>query len=131
MAQHNLDNIEALMDIAEKKPAKSEKPIKFEDTEVEKFIYECNISEGDKKISTYTIYYNYYVWKKNKRKLMTRRAFFLQFMKHFKNIPTDDGRGYLLNEDPFDLTAEGFFKARSLLRRERHARKQKIQKKSS
>lgn len=124
MVQDNsTDNIEELLKIAE---SGSEK-VRFANTEVEKFIHECGITDGDTKVPTYTIYYHYYLWK-NKKKTMSRRRFFLQFKKHFERIQTSDGKGYLLNSEPFDLSVEGFFKARALLRRERHV-KEKAKKK--
>jgi len=120
MAHPNLqDDVEALLKLAESSTEK----VKFEDTEVEKFINECSIISGDTKVATYIVYYKYYKWKVNKRKLKARCPFFKQFKKHFENVQTDDGRGYLLNPEPFDISQEGYFKARALLRRERDGRK--------
>lgn len=122
MAQKDFD-VDKLLEIAESGTEK----VRFANTEVEKFIHECGITSGDTRVPTYTIYYHYWLWKK-KKKTMTRRRFFLQFKKHFERIQTNDGKGYLLNAEPFDLTTTGYFKARALLRRERHV-KEKAKKK--
>lgn len=117
--QDSTIDLDKLLEIAES----SEEPVKFEDTEAEKYIAAEGIESGDKRIPTFTIYYHYHCWNKNKKKLLTRRKFFLQFKKHFQSIQTSDGKAYLLNPEPFDLTREGYFKARALLRRERSVRK--------
>lgn len=128
MVQANsTSDIEELLKLAEAKP---EVKIRFEDTEVEKFILEMKITAGETKVPTYTIFYKYVLWKK-KRGMLSRNAFFRQFQKHFEKTPTDDGIAYRLNPDQFDLTTDGYFKARNQLRRERYDRKKKNKKKQS
>jgi len=96
--------------------------------EVIRFINECNVERGGTRVMTYMIYYRYYRWKTNKRNMVSRTAFFLEFAKHFDRKRVGDGRVYLVNPEPFDLSTEGFFAARALLRRERDVRKQKKEK---
>jgi hypothetical protein len=122
------DDIEKLMEIA----ASSDKPIKHDNPEVLKFIEECGITSGTEKVATWTIYYRYYQWKENKKRLINRTPFFKEFIKHFDHKLVSNGRVYFLNAEPFDLTTTGYFAARALLRRERYARqkaKEKNQKK--
>jgi len=120
MEHHNLqDDIEELLKIAES----SKTPVKHDNTGAEIYIRDFEIKSGETKVSTYIIYYHYWSNLKNKTKLMSRRAFFIQFKKYFERVQTSDGKGYLLDPEPYDLTVQGFFKARALLRRERNGRK--------
>ena len=113
----SITDIDSLLNIAS---APKPKKIKKEDPEVLNFINEVGIKSGKTRVPTYIIYYRYTLWKKNK--LKTRKLFFKHFAIHFKKTQVHHGVGYLLNGDPFDLTPQGFFKARALLRKERHDR---------
>lgn len=114
MPRQNLD-IDKLMEIAvaEDQP----RPRRVKPTNVTKYIREVGITSGDTKIPAYIVYYHYYMWGKTKRNTVTRGRFFRQFGEHFERTETDHGRGYLLDPTPFDLSTEGFFKARRHLRR--------------
>jgi len=115
------DDIDKLLELAESSTEK----VKFEDTEVEQYLSENGIKAGEGKIPTYVIYYHYYLWKTNKRKLVPRRSFLLQLNKHFEKTSGlyNEGKRYLLDPEPFDMSQTGYFKARALLRRERDGRK--------
>lgn len=127
MAHPKLTNeLKKLLELAES----SNEKVKFEDTEIEQYIHENNIEKGTVKISSDLIYYSYYRWKLFKKDRISRRKFFVQFKKHFEGVRTSYGKGYLLNPEPFDLTQEGYFRARALLRRERDVRKKVKEKKS-
>lgn len=130
MAQHTSDkDIQKLLEIAES----SSEPVKFEDTDVELYIRECAIEAGETLIPTYMIYHNYVIWCRNvSKKPYTRNKFFRQFRKHFEFKKTSNGNEYFLNPDEFDLSQQGYFRARALLRKERDAQKKaKAEKKQS
>lgn len=111
-------DIDKLMEIA----TSSSEKVEFEDTEVEKFIHDFGIQAGDTRVPTYTIYYHYDVWRKQ-RKRRGRKTFFNQFNKHFEKIKDTYGMVYMLDPEPFDMTPEGYFKARKLVRKEKNARR--------
>jgi len=118
-----LDDIDSLLEIVES----SKERVKFEDTDVEKFIREKGIKEGSIRISSSVIYYDYFLWK-NKRNYRNRRMFFKQFNKHFKTKPYQGEVTYLLDGDSFNLSKEWYFKARAFLRRERDEQQRKKEK---
>lgn len=95
--------------------------------EIDKFILECKIVPGTKRIATYIIYYRYCIWKKTRR--ISRRKFFNYFKTKFTKTRTDDGVGYLLSPKGFDLSPISFFKARAHLRKEKDEKKAKVEKK--
>lgn len=115
------NELDKLMKIA----TSSNKPIKHDNPEVLRFIEECGIKSGTKKIYTFMLYYRYYQWSDNKKKVLGRTAFFKETVKHFDRKRDVDGNVYLLNEEPFDLSTDGYFAARALMRREKHVREQK------
>lgn len=126
MGRQNSDNltsaeIEKLLSLASKPKKQKAKKEKKENPDVINFINELGIKAGKKTVPTYIIYYRYSEWKKTK--LLARTPFFKQFKKHFQQKQIVGGVGYALDPKPFDLTHLGFFKARALLRRERHERK--------
>lgn len=112
---NNID-LDTLLDIASAPKLKKVKPKKTY-PEIDTFISEFKIEAGKKKIPTYVIYYKYYLWKKQAR--IPRLKFLQYFKTKFQKIKTDDGMGFLLNPKPFDLTPQGYFKARAILRNER------------
>jgi len=114
------DDLDKLLELASAKPKVQEKKPQS-NPEIDKFIQELNILAGKKKVPTYVVYYSYYLWKKTR--LIPRRKFINYFKTKFEKIKTDDGIGFLLNAKSFDLTPQGFFKARALLRKEQHEQK--------
>ena len=113
------EDIEKLLELAKDQPAKP-KPIKA-NPEIDSFIAECKVTSGSKKIPSYIVYYQYVIWKKNYR-LVSRAKFLAYFRTKFEKVQTDDGIGYRLNPKGFDLTPQGFFKARALYRKEKDER---------
>lgn len=113
-------DLDALLNIASTPKVKKVKPKKTY-PEIDSFISEFKIESGKKKIPTYVIYYKYHLWKQTQR--LPRLKFLQYFKTKFQKIKTDDGMGFLLNPKPFDLTPQGYFKARAILRRERDERK--------
>lgn len=114
------NEIDKLLEIATKvTPVKVKKP--KTNPEIDQFIQELKIIAGKSKVPTSIIYYHYFAWKKIR--LISRKKFLSYFKTKFEKTRTDHGIGYLLNPKPFDLSPQGFFKARALLRRERDERK--------
>jgi len=123
--QHvNLEEIDKLLEIASQP---KERKVKKQKTnpEIDEFINIHTITEGTKRIPSYIVYYRYYLWKKIR--LINRKKFFNYFKTKFTKTKTDDGIGYLLNPKGFDLTPEGFFRARAFLRKERDEQKKENQ----
>lgn len=119
---NNID-LDKLLELAVTPKVKKVKPKKTY-PEIDTFISEFKIEAGKKKIPTYIIYYKYYLWKQQAR--IPRLKFITYLKTKFQKIKTDDGMGFLLNPKPFDLTPQGFFKARAILRRERDERKKAL-----
>jgi hypothetical protein len=115
-----LDNIDALLEIATK-PKTRKLNIPKQNPEIDKFIEECNIVSGKKKISTAIIYYRYYLHKHIR--LIPRHKFFKYFNTKFEKVKTSDGMTYLLNPKGFDITPQGYFRARAYLRQEKDEKK--------
>lgn len=110
--------LEKLLEIAER--PKEKKQVIQKDTDVERYIKKFEIKEGDTFVAGYIIYYHY--WKSKQRDRMSRVAFFRRFAKYFNSIYKQRAKGYMLDPEPYDLTTEGYFKARALLRREKYER---------
>jgi len=113
---NDLDDIDKLIELAEKPKEKKVKPTKI-NPEIDSFISESGITSGKKKIPSYIIYYRYSAWKKTR--LIPRLKFLNYFKTKFEKTKTVDGIGYLLNPKGFDLTPQGYFRARAFLRKER------------
>lgn len=105
----------------------SSKPIKHDNPEVLKFIKESSIEQGETKVPAYFIWYEYYKWSRNKKRL-SKTKFFIEFSKHFEKKRQHDTNAYLLNNEPFDLSTDGYFAARALVRRERDVREKRKEK---
>lgn len=128
---NKLDNIDKLLELAGQP---KEKKVRVKKTpafhiEIDNFVKECNVSPGKGRIPTYIIYYSYYLHKNIR--LIPRNKFFTYFKTKFEKTRTEDGVGYLLNPKGFDLTPQGFFKARAFLRKERDEAKKKAVETSS
>lgn len=114
-SRNNID-LDTLLNIASTPKLKKVKPKKTY-PEIDTFISEFKIEAGKAKIPTYIIYYKYYLWKQMAR--VPRLKFITYLKTKFQKIKTVDGMGFLLNPKPFDLTPQGYFKARAILRNER------------
>jgi len=112
--------LQKLLEIAERPKATKTKEVIVRDTDVERYIKKCKIASGETFVANEIIYHHY--WRSKSRDRITRAAFFKRFAKYFKRTDTSKGRGYMLDPEPFDLSVEGFFKARALLRKERNDR---------
>lgn len=123
MAQRNSnEDIDKLLEIASAPKVRKVKPIKT-NPEIDKFIADSVILPGKTRVPTYMVYYRYYLWKKIK---LVPRLKFINYLKtKFEKTRTDDGVGFLLNPKGFDLTPQGFFRARAHLRRERDEKQKK------
>ena len=119
---YNDKELEKLLEIASKEKTDSNQ---FKKTDVERFIQKMDIEDGNTFVHNVIIYYTY--WNNKQRDRMSRTAFFKRFSNYFTSTSKANERGYLLNPEPFDLTIEGRFKARNLLRKERNAKKEKKQ----
>lgn len=117
MAHRNSDiDIEKLLELATKPKVRKVKELK-PNPEIDKFILECNIETGKKKVSADIVYYRYYLYKNIR--LIDRRKFFKYFSTKFQKARTNKDVTYLLNPKGFDLTPQGHFSARAFLRQER------------
>lgn len=94
--------------------------------EIDQFILETNVTVGKRRIPTHIIYYTYAMWKKTR--LVPRLKFINYFKTKFTKVKTDHGIGFLLSIKGFDLSPQGFFKARAFLRKERHEKELKKKK---
>ena len=95
------------------------------ETDVERFIQYKGIQAGDSFVSCSIIYADYCRWKRNPRMNMTR--FFKRFKGYFERKTRKFEVGYMLDANPFDVTPEGYFKARAYLRNLKNVKKrQKI-----
>lgn len=120
--------LEKLLEIAESEP---QKETVQRDTDVEKFIKKLDIQDGELFVPNYVLYYTYYHSRKSKTNYTIPKASFLKrFSKYFKSSMKSRERGYYLNEGPFDVSLEGKFKARALIRKQRNAKKGKEKKES-
>lgn len=126
MAQNDYSDkeLEKLLEIASQK-SKSE-ITDFKKTDVERFIDKFQIEAGDTFVHNVIIYYTY--WKSKQRDRMSRHAFFKRFSQYFDGHFKQNERGYLLNPEPFDISLEGRFNARNLLRKERNVKKKQKKK---
>lgn len=117
MVPHNSDDdeIAKLLEIA----STPKKKITKTNPEIDDFIFENNILAGKKKIPSYIVYYRYFLCKKTRERI-PRLKFLHYFGTKFTKTKTDDGMGYLLNPKGFDLTPQGFFRARAFLRKEKY-----------
>lgn len=113
------NDIDKLLELAESANVfnKHKKP------DVEKYIKKYSIEDGEHFIPCFLIYYHYRCWKK--KDYLTKITFFKSFSKFYS--PKHDGtqQGYKLNPAPFDITQEGYFKARAFLRKERDVKNNK------
>lgn len=123
MAQDNYDDIESLLEIAEKTRGE----IKFEDSDADKFIRENEIKSGDTFVHAYLIYYMYHLW--NPRKKLSKNTFFKLFKKQFTRKTFRRERGYLLDPSNLDLSNEFYFRAR-IFTRNQNAKKENKKKPS-
>lgn len=114
------EDLQKLLDIAESKKVSIDEVSMS--TDVERYIKKYQITVGDTFIKNYIIYYHY--WKSKQRDRMSRKSFFKRFARYFDKYMIGGDRGYYLDPEPFDLTIEGSFKARALLRKERSAKQQ-------
>lgn len=126
-SQNDQDEIDQLLAIVDR--PRREPRYKIHDQQVDRFIKEVGVKAGTTRIPAYIIFYTYFVWKGYNRR--TRLSFFRVFGKLFQKTQVFKSVGYLLDPKPFDLTPEGFFKARALLRRERNDSKRKKEKKAA
>ena len=90
-------------------------------TDVEKYIRKYQLQPGDIFVPAHIIYYDYYYSKQRDR--ITKNAFFRRFSKHYESVMVKGDTGYYLNSDHYDLSIEGYFKSRALLRRLRNGQK--------
>jgi hypothetical protein len=127
-SQINNDEIEKLLEIAERTERRPSK-YKTKDGQVDRYIEENNIKAGKTRVPGYIIYFHYFTWKEYNRR--SRQSFFRAFGKFFEKTQIQHGTGFFLDPAPFDLTPEGYFKARALLRRERNDVKREKQKKAT
>lgn len=125
MAHQNYNDkeIQELLDIAEN----GSKTKRNNDTDVENFIRYKGINVGESFVSCSIIYADYCKWKRNPRMGMTQ--FFSRFKEYFDRKIRKFEVGYMLDANPFDVTQQGYFKARSYLRNLKNVKKKKKQKK--
>jgi hypothetical protein len=94
-------------------------------SEAAKFIFDCKIKHGSEPIPAALIYHTYQCWKGWDQKKQSKPMFFRDFSKYFPPGRGLNGRVYLLNPKPFDLSEE----TRWLYRKEqREARAQRNKK---
>lgn len=101
---------------------------KHKKPDVEKYIKKFKIEDGEKFIPCFVIYFHYRSWKK--KDYLTKISFFKSFSKYFDVSHDGSQQGYKLNPAPYDITQEGYFRARTFLRKERDAKKVTKKKKS-
>lgn len=121
MEQGNLSDkeLEELLKIASSTPSSKARKT----TSVDTFISKFQIKSGTSKIPNHIIYYKYCMWKKTNRE--SKNWFFRSFSSNFESGRGPNGRYYLLDPEPFDLSMEYHFKARAFLRKQRSAKKEK------
>jgi hypothetical protein len=126
MAQRNLSDadLELLLEIAE---ASDRDLIELKNTDVNRYVKKFNIKPGNDFVRGYIVYYHYYNSKVDKK--MTRVNFLRQFSLVFEKVKKGNEHGFMLDGEPYDLTTEGYFKARALFRRLIDAKKGKARKK--
>lgn len=125
MAHRNLNELEELLKLAE---ASNAELVELKNTDVNKYIKHFNIKAGKDFVRTYIVYYHYRQWRKTNN--MSRLKFLKQFNYIFKKEKKNNEFGYYLDSEPFDITIEGYFKARAFLRRERSAKEKRKKSKS-
>lgn len=115
-----------LMDLAKSEPFlidRSNEQI----NEVEKFIIEHNITDGNVEVPAFYIYDMYYSWSKRQ---YNRPKFFSIFRKYFKAKKTNLYVYYYLDPDPFDTYFHlDFWSERRIMRRQNVQNKRKKNKK--
>lgn len=111
--QHNSDDIDKLLQIAEAPPPKKEPKA---NPEIDRFIAAVKLHNGKTRVPDYIIYYTYFIWKETR--LIPRRKFFRYLTTKFKRTQIKYGKAYFLDPRPFNLTTEGHFLARAYMRKE-------------
>ena len=132
MPQNLNDNIEKLLEIVEKgnQPVRTKQKVDKSLKYVQRYIQANNIKPGDTCVDSVIVYYHYYNWVKTRATRVARKKFLIEFGKYFEKTYNSGGRCYKLNPEPFDITPEGYFKARALYRRQKqHGKRKKGNKK--
>lgn len=118
--QNKLEDIDKLIELAEKPKAQKQPKT---NPEIDQFIQDLKIKPGRSRVPSHIIYYCYYLWQPTK--LLSRRAFINYFQTKFEKTKTDHGVGFFLDPRPFDLSPQGFFRSRALMRKERDGKNKK------
>lgn len=119
----NLENLDldSLLELAADKPKKKRVRKVTQIKDVDEFIAANKIVSGRTKVPTDLIYFHYFLWKKTR--LVNRTEFFRYFKTKFKQSRNTYGLCYLLNHHAFDLTPQGYFRARAYFRKQRDDKK--------
>lgn len=117
--QQDKDEIQKLLELASSGPA--DEPY-IELNEAERFALSCGVTSGETRVLFLQVYLAYYNWSDKPLQML---PFAHQFRKLFHQIKRDHSRYYLLNPEPFDLTADTYFKVRKQLRETRQDRQRR------
>jgi hypothetical protein len=93
--------------------------------EVLEFVRRFQIKPGNTPIEAMRIYLKYKHSKSYGSKPLNFKNFFMKFSKFFTKKRRKNGIVYFLNQDPFDLTLDGYWDYRKKLRNEKEKQQEK------